>query len=119
MANRIAGVCYVKADGKSFTLGGKCNVSPSKVEREAVVGLSGPAGYKETPRAPFVEIEVLSSPDHRVEEIDALTDATVTVELANGQTFVFRNAWTKGAIEVDAAEGKFDVRFDALTSEQI
>ena len=119
MANRVAGVCYVKADGQQYTLGGSCTVSPSSVEREGVVGLSGPAGYKETPRIPFVEIEVVTTPDLSIEAVDKITDATVTAELANGKTYVLRGAWSKAAVEINAADGTTTIRFEGLSCEEI
>lgn len=118
MSNRVAGVCYLKANGKQLTLGGSFTVSPSTVEREGVVGLAGPAGYKEIGRIPYIEGEVVTTADLDVEALDAFVDGTVTAELANGKNYVLTNAWRAGASEIDGVEGKLPVRFEGLTCEQ-
>lgn len=116
--NRVAGVCYLKANGKQLTLGGAFTVSPSKVEREGVVGMSGVAGYKETPVIPYIEGEVITTADLDIEELDAFVGGTVTAELANGKNYVLTQAWRAGRSEIDGVEGKLPVRFEGVTCEQ-
>lgn len=116
---KIAGTCYLKVDGTQYTLAGKMNVSPSMIEREGKAGLSGVAGYKETPRVPFVEADLHTTDDVSVETLDEVTSATVKVELANGKTYVFRDAWTTAAHEIDGAEGQVSVKFEAMEAQEI
>jgi len=116
---KIAGTAYLKVDGKQYTLAGKMNVSPSPIEREGKVGLSGPAGYKEMPRIPFCEADLHTTDDLSVADLDAITEATVKVELANGSIYVFREAWTTAAHEIDGAEGQVSVRFEAMEAQEL
>ncbi len=110
--SRIAGVAYFKVDGRQFTLAGSLTVSPASVTREGLAGLSGVAGYKETPRVPFIEGEFYTTENTSLKEIEAITNATITAELANGKVYVLRNAWHAGAIEANASEGTFTARFE-------
>jgi hypothetical protein len=121
MANdqRIAGVAYVKADGVQYALGGTLTVSTDLVEREGIAGLSGPAGYKESWRIPYIEGEFLLKDDLSIADLTAITEATVQAELANGHVYVLRRAWCKGAHELNAADGTVTVRFEGLGGEEL
>lgn len=119
MGNRIAGVSYVKADGDQFALKGDFTVSPSAVEREGIAGLDGVHGYKETPRVPFVEGNFSLPPELSIEALEAMTNVTITTELANGRVYVLRNAWTTAAFEIDAAEGQVQVRWEGESCDEI
>jgi hypothetical protein len=111
---RIAGTAYVKVDGDQYTLAGTLTVSPAAVTREGLAGLSGVAGYKEMPRVPFIEGEFYMTTGVSLPAIEAITNATITAELANGKVYVLRNAWHAGAIEANAGEGTFTARFEGL-----
>lgn len=118
-ANRIAGVCYVKAGAVQLTLGGSVTVSPSSIEREGKAGLSGVAGYTERPRVPYIEVEGQTPPDFHAEAFEAVRDETVTAELANGRTYVLRNAWLSGALEINAADGTFTAKFEGMSCDEL
>ncbi|MEH6630163.1 MAG: phage tail tube protein [Halopseudomonas aestusnigri] len=119
MGKRIAGTAYVKVDGNQYTLSGSLTVSIDEAEREGLVGLSGVAGFKEMPRVPFIEGEFFTTDEMNLKDVEAITDATVTAELANGKTYVLRNAWTAGAREVDAAEGNVTIKFEGISGEEM
>ena len=109
MALKIGGTAYIDVDGTQYRLGGTVTVSPDTVEREGVVGLTGPGQYIERPRIPFVEVEVLSRPEVSLATIQAITDATITIELANGNSYIFEGAYATDARELDASAGTFTV----------
>jgi hypothetical protein len=116
---KIGGVAYLKADGLQYELGGSITVSPSQVEREGKVGLSGVAGYTEKPRIPFIEADVHTTSDLSAEDLEDITAATVTAELANGKVYVLQGAWCTSALEIDGAEGQLTVRFEGVSCEEI
>jgi hypothetical protein len=66
----IAGVAYIKVDGKQYTLAGSMTIALARVSREGLVGLSGVAGYKETPRVPFIEVELYADENTDLEDIE-------------------------------------------------
>jgi hypothetical protein len=119
MANKIAGTTYIKVDGQQFTLAGRITVSTSTVEREGKVGLSGVAGFKESPRVPFIEGDFHTTEDLSLEDLEEITRATVKVELANGKNYILRDAWCTGALEIDGAEGQISVRFEGMAGKEI
>lgn len=112
--NRIAGVASLSANGTQYDLGGTITYSPSLVEREGMAGLSGPTGYKETPRIPYFEVELHTTSGLDFEDLEAFTNGTVQINLANGKTYVLRQAWTVPPFDGNAADGTVTVRFEGL-----
>lgn len=117
--NRIAGVAYLKVDGRQFALRGKwkSNILPTK--REGISGQDGVHGYKEMPRIPTFSGDVSYVEGILVEDLPKIVNATVTLELANGKTHVLRNAWWSDESEVDTEEGSFPVKFEGLSGEEL
>ena len=74
-------------------------------KREAIVGADSVHGYKETPQAPMIEGEITDRGDLDLAAFVQTTDATVTLQLANGKTIVLRNAWFAGEGTVQTEEG--------------
>lgn len=116
---RIAGVAYVKINGKQHPLRGNLTVSPSPSERAGIAGQDGVHGFSENPRVPYIEGDFSLTPDLSVEEIQAIDDATVQAELANGHTYVGRNCWCKSALELNTHEGMMRVRFESYEINEI
>ena len=48
MGQKVAGICYIKLDGQQLEVSGGVECPLLDVKREAVMSLSGVAGYKET-----------------------------------------------------------------------
>lgn len=119
MAKRIAGVAFWKVDGRQLALRGNLMVSPSAMERTGIAGQDAVHGYSEMPRVPYIEGDVSLVEGTSVEDIDAVVDATITAELANGQVWVLRNAWRAQVSEINAREGQFKVRFEGEACTQI
>jgi len=117
--NRIAGTCFVKADGKSFQLGGSWTCSVDNYEREGISGLSGVAGYSEKPRVPFFEGEFLTTSDFKLSDLEAIKSATIQCEQANGDTYMLRQAWCCGKLEVKSEDGTCTVRFEGMSGEHL
>lgn len=112
MKNRIAGTCYVSVDGDQLELAGKCTASLDSSEKEGLSGLSGVAGYKEMPRVPFIDIEAFVPKGFPMAKIRDRDDLVITVNLANGMNGVLSESWLAGALEVDGAEGKVNIKFE-------
>lgn len=119
MAERIAGVAYLKANGRQYPLRGNFTVSPSRFERGGIAGQDGVHGYSENPRVPYIEGDLSTTGDLSIAELDAITDATVTAELANGKVYVLRSAWTKSAHEVNTHDGSVKVRWEGLSCDEL
>ena len=119
MGERIGGTCFVKAGGKQYDARGSFIVSPSRVKREGVAGQDDVHGYIEVPRVPFIKGDLSTTLGLSIAELDAMTNVTVTVELANGKNYVLRSAWTESAHEIDTAAGKVAVNWGGKSCDEI
>jgi len=119
MAQRIAGIAFLKVDGAIYPLRGNFTVSPSSLERAGLSGQDFVHGYSEMPRVPFIEGDVSLAPDLSTDTVEQVTNATVTAELANGKTYVLREAWCRSALELNTREGQMRVRFEGVSCDEI
>lgn len=119
MGERFAGIAFVKVNGTQYPLKGSFTVSPSRYEREGIAGQDRVHGYKEMPRVPFIEGDISTVPGLSIEDLEAITDATVTAELSNGSVYVLTGAWCTLAQEIDTAEGQTTVRFEGIECNEL
>lgn len=119
MGQRIAGVAFVKWNGRQLPIRGKWKSNIAPIKREGIAGQDGVHGYKEMPKVPKISGDVSYLPDVSLEELRTITDATITLELANGKVHVLRNAWWSDESEVDTEDGSFPVTFEGLTGDEI
>ena len=117
-ANRVAGTTYVYVDGALLPLGGTITVSTWDADKETVTGLSGVVGYKEKPRAPFIEIEIITANEVDLQAFQGVRNSTVTAELANGQVWVLSPAWATTAPDGNHADGTATIRFEGKKCER-
>lgn len=110
----IAGTAYLKIDGDQKTLAGSWSVSPTTTVKTGVTGLSGVAGYTDAARVPYMEGSLIDTGSLSIKELEALRDATITLELINGKTYVGREMYLAGEPSHDAATGEVSVRFEGL-----
>ncbi|WP_028210778.1 phage tail tube protein [Paraburkholderia mimosarum] len=113
--NRLAGIAYIAVNGQSYMLAGELTYSPGTVERESLIGQDTVHGYAEKPRAPFISGSFRDAGSLTVADFNAMTNCTVTCELANGKTVVGRNMWTVEAQEVKTPEATFEVKFEGFS----
>lgn len=112
--NRVrGGLLAVKVDGVAYSGVGNFTFNIGVAVRAALIGSSGVNGYSETPQAAFIAGEFRDGEDVDLEALVGTTDATVTLELANGKTFVLANAWFEGDGTGNSQEGNFAVRFSS------
>ena len=116
---RIAGVAFIHLDGQQYPLRGNLTISIDTVERTGVAGQDGVHGFTEAPRVPWIEGDFSDLGGLSLLTLQAMDNITVTAELANGKTYVLRNAWTSTAREFNAAEGQAKVRFEGMAAEEL
>lgn len=109
---RVAGIAFIKVNGVQFPLRGNFTVTPTNVERTGIAGQDGFHGYSEMPRVPSIEGDITTLPEVSIEVLQGMTNETVTAELANGKTYVLREAFTAGVREINTAEGSVRVRWE-------
>lgn len=119
MAQRFAGIAYLKVDGDNLALRGNFTVSPSPVERTMIAGQDRVHGYQELPRVPYIEGDISLVPEVALEDLDAMTNVTVVAQLANGKQYTLTNATCKAALEANTRDGQARVRWEGLTCQEI
>lgn len=119
MGKRIAGVCSFKVNGAAFSVSGSLDVQPMTTKNEKLVGMSGPAGHKETNIVPYIEGEIFLVPGLSLKDLAAFTDETVQADLANGRSYVLRNACWAGDVVAKAADGTAAIRFEGEDCEEL
>jgi len=117
--HRVAGVAYVKYDGRALPIKGGWTVGFNRLKREGIAGQDRVHGYKEMPQVPFIEGDVTTTAEVSLEALEDITDATVQLEHANGKVYVLRNAWTANVYEANTEEGTLKVRFEGLDIDEI
>lgn len=116
--NRLSGTLYVKIDGVQRNAQGDWTYNIGSPKREAILGPDRVHGYKEMPQVPFIEGEITDQSDLDLASLQALEDATVTLELANEKTIVLRNAWHAADGNVGTERANIQVRFEGLSAEE-
>jgi hypothetical protein len=117
--NRIAGVAFVYINGRQYPLRGNLTISTDTIERTGVAGMDGVHGYTEAPRVPYIEGDFSDIGALSLAQLQAMSDVTVTAELANGKVYVLRNAWTSTAREFKAVDGQATVRWEGMAAEEM
>lgn len=108
MGQKIAGTCYIKADGMQFEVTGSVEVSLYAVKRESVL----PGFYKEEELTPYVKLEALFTRDFSIDTLSNSVEMTVTAELANGKNYVLTGAYLVGDNAAKVDEGKLSLEFN-------
>ena len=116
---RIGGILYVRVNGELVQAKGSWSYNLGASKREAMVSTTGVAGYKEEPQVPYVEGEVFHQAGLDLQALQRITDATVTLELANGKTVVLREAWYAAEGTGSTDEGGVEARFEGVSAELI
>jgi hypothetical protein len=112
---RVAGVCYIKADGIQLEVKGGIEIPFSPVNRETVMGLAGNAGYKETAQRQYLKLTAVFTPDFPITTLANSTNMTVTAELANGKVFTLVSAYLEGETVSNGEEGTAEIEFTGKT----
>ena len=116
---RVGGIIFIKVDGVQYQAKGSWTYNFGIPKREGVVGSDKVHGYKEMPQIPFVEGVITDSGDISAEDLLKISDATITLELANGKVGVWRNGWFAGDGNITTEEGEIAARFESLSAEEV
>jgi Phage tail tube protein len=117
--NRRAGTVFVKVNGVQYDAKGNWTYNPGEPKREAIVGADRVHGYSEKPQVPYVEGEITDGGSLDTIAFRNIVDATVTLELANGKTFILREAWYAADGDTQTEEGNIQVRFEGMDGDEI
>ena len=120
MAKPVGGRVFINVDGEQLLVRGNVTSNIGQnVTRETVVGVDQVHGNKETIAVPFIQFDITEKPEFPLSRINAITDATITAELADDRTLILRNAWHVGESERNPEEGQMTVRFEGMSGEEM
>lgn len=118
MAARLGGKISISKNGTRLDAKGNYTYNLGVDKREAIVGSDRVHGYSEKPQTPFIEGEITDSANLNLRELAETTDATITLELANGKVITLREGWYAGEGTGNTEEGNIGVRFEGLSCEE-
>jgi hypothetical protein len=113
--NRLGGVLSFTIDGVLYEARGNFQVTPSTVKRTGVPGLDGVHGYIEENIVPSIKGDISIGNELSLTDLEAITDSTAQVTLANNVTYVLTKAWTTSAFVIDAHDGKIELTLEGFS----
>ena len=112
MAN-LVGLKYLKINGIELDVKGNVGIHLGKDQLEEIVGSDKFHGFKVTPKAAMIELEITDSKELSLDWLSNLKDGTVVIGLRNGKLYSLSNACSTnpdgGKLETE--EGKISVKF--------
>jgi hypothetical protein len=110
---RSAGRAWIWIDGIQFDLVSQPTWGVATTKKTMLKGMDGLHGYSEEPIPGFIAATLRDNAGLSISEFDAMTDVSVTLELANGKRVSGSNMVCVDTVEVDSTEATFSVRFEA------
>ena len=118
-SNRIGGVLAILVDGKQYEARGNFNVTGVTVKRTGVAGQDGVHGFIEEPIVPTIKGDWSIGNQLSLVALEAITNATAQVNLANGMSYILVDAWTVSAFVIDAHDGKVMVELEGMSLQEM
>ena len=116
---RRAGTIAVQVNGEVQDAAGEFTYNLGRPKRSAMVGADSVHGYMEEPQVAFIEGTLRDRRTLDVAKLAEITNATITLQLANGKVIVLRDAWFAGEGNVTTREALITVRFEGASAEEI
>jgi len=116
---RVGGIINLKINGQLYKAKGAFDYDLGIAKKEGIVGMDKVHGYKEIPVVPYIEGSITDDSNISFEQLAKTTEATITLELANGKTIVLRNGWWASNSKGNTEEGEIEARFEGLSAEEV
>lgn len=114
---QVTGRLAITVKGSRLTSKEGATLKYSSFEREGVAGDAGPIGFAEKTAIPEIECVVAHTGATRLADFEAMTDETVSFDTDTGTSYVLRNAWCAGALEL--SKGEVKIKFQGLKCEEV
>jgi hypothetical protein len=111
--NCRAGEIWVTVNGSLIEAKGSFTIQPGVPKRDMIIGADRPHGYKTTPQAAYIEGAITDHMNLDTVDFRKITNATVTVALANDKTWILEDAWYAGEGTMTTDEGEIGFRFES------
>jgi len=110
---RVGGRITVEADGIRIVAKGNFTVQTSTPKRTGIANASHVHGhYKEEHTIGYIEGEATDTMDTDTQKIFNMTGATVSLQAANGKTYMITGGYYAGDPQITTEEGTFKFRFE-------
>lgn len=119
MGQRKGGIIQIQVDGVMFDAKGEFTHNLGGPKRKAIVGTSTVHGFTEEPQVPFIEGKITDRGNLDVKALINMTDATVTLTLANEKAVSLRQGWYAADGNVTSAEGEVEFRFEGIDADEV
>ena len=106
-------------DGVTYLLSGDLAYRVARVERTTLIGQDRVHGYSEKPMSGMISATIRDAGVLSVASLSAMTNVTLTLELANGKIIVGRNMWLIEHPEVKTEDGTIDVKWEGISVEEV
>ncbi|KIP14917.1 phage tail tube family protein [Burkholderia sp. MSHR3999] len=102
----IAGTFYLRVNGQQVSARGAFDIQPLNFERSADANQDGTIYITQKPTPATAEGTLSYSRDLDLQTLYTLCDVPVTIELCNGDTFVFAKAHVVGQPKLNTEKGE-------------
>lgn len=104
----VAGKFNVGIAGSLWSVEGKADLLPERVEREAVTGRDGVVSFRETPVPAAVEFDFIAAPEILLESLYDAKAVSLTIQEENGRSWVMPEATKVGRSTLSLVTGTID-----------
>jgi len=115
--SRIAGYLTLQMNGEIYNAVGNFTYNIGSPKRETLVGPDRIHGHKELPQVGYIEGEIRDSSDLDLATLTTITNATATLQLANGKTFLLKDAVYTADGNVQTEEANIQLRLEGKGEE--
>jgi hypothetical protein len=112
MSQRRGGIIQLQINGVIYDAKGSFSYNLGREKRETIVGADRTHGFKAMPQPAFIEGEITDRVTLDLEQLVTVEDATITLGLANGKSFILRRAYFVAEGTANTEEGNIGVRFE-------
>lgn len=119
MAGKLTSALTFKANGRTYNTKKGSTFNPGGVNRATKKGPTKVYGYTEETQESKLDVEIYVDADTSLTEINAINDATVSVELDTGQSYVVSPMWVTAPGDFDENEGTVKVTLEGPPAEEI
>jgi hypothetical protein len=113
---RLAGTVHLKINGTNYTTDVEegFQIKIQDIKREPKMGSDGILHYIENRVASTFSGNILTTPNLNPDALTNAQNVTAQLQLANGDTAVFRNAMFTGEPTIDTKNGTMAIEFTGL-----
>lgn len=115
----VAGVASMRVNGEAVSVVGNIVLNLGTPIREDLEVATGPIGFKERAGTPSIEFETIKTSSMSLEELATLKGIDITVTLADGTSYAYANAWSRGDNNLETEESKIALAFSALSAKEV